>query len=200
MGIITVLVLLLAPPAWADVLPHLDAAAINTEVDAVFAKIDAAQATHIPAAGKRCMHPYKGQTDTCTTDADCAYVEPTELDPVGATDRGLCEYSRRYVQLIGAPSKLDGTTTVKPALDTKTPSDRVHGMRDLGFLDTDKYRVDYVMDEYYTPPRTKIRHGYLIHAEVEISGKTWRRTKQYGPEGRGFTNDALSWYQVEEEK
>jgi len=103
----------------------------------------------------------------------------------------------RYVQLLPAALKRDGSTPTRPDLDTKTPNDRSVGMRNLGFTDGDAFRADYVVEEYFTPPRSPVRHGYVIHAEVEIGGVIWRRSRAFGPEARNVVDSDTAWYTVE---
>ena len=153
--LLTLLCLLWAFPAEAARLPHARAAALNAEVDAIFARVDAAQATWRSMRARR-----------------------------------------RYIQLLKAPVARDGNTATRPALDAKTPRDRRNGMRDLGFINADSLFIDYVIDEYVTPSRghPNGQHGYLIHAEVQIAGQHYRRTRQFGPEDFGFVNSANGWY------
>lgn len=191
------LFLISCDPAEATNLPHPNAAAINAEVTSVFDKIEAAQNVFFKIKGRACFHPYRGYSDACTADADCDVTVDAEGFQT-STYRGTCEYRRRPIQLLPAPTKRDGVTAVKPELDKKTPKDRLFGMRDLGFLDVVKHHADYIVDDYFTPDRGGPRNGFLIHAEVEIAGRTWRRTRQVGPEDRGFVDSPTSWYRVDD--
>lgn len=106
--------------------------------------------------------------------------------------------TKRYVQLVENPTPLDGTTAQQLNWTAKRPTDRTDDANSLGIVTTSSFLVDYIIDEYVTPPRGPVTTGYLLHAEVDIAGIKWRRTLQVGPEDRGFTNGPSQWYAVEQ--
>lgn len=136
--------------AYADSLPHGKAAAINSEVNSVFDKIEAAQESWITGA-----------------------------------------QGRVYVQVLPSLSPVDGDSTVVAPIDDKKPSDRTQTMRDLGFLDTDKFLADYSVD-WSENPQEEL--GYKISADVEISGDIWRRSRLVGACLEQLIDCDACWY------